>query len=121
MGQQEVFIRSITSFREGGVPSKKTMYNHHDNVVCVIHYDAQGRPLSGVCGDFMTWRMMDTHTIVISGDGNMDDFTWDSPPPWMMHEITSVIIEEGVQRIGNHAFTSVQTNMRVEKATSYMI
>ena len=61
----------------------------------------------------MKWEMLDSHTIKISGDGEMDAFTTMTPPPWQMHEITLVIIEEGIHSIGAHAFTSVHTNMRV--------
>lgn len=61
----------------------------------------------------MKLEMLDSHTIKISGNGDMDDFTTMAPHPWQMHEITSVIIEEGIHSIGAHAFTSVHTNMLV--------
>lgn len=115
MAEKEVKVRWSVRFREQGIPEKKVIYDHQDNAVFAIDYDEQGRPLNGVCGDFMTWRMEDMNTIVISGDGDMDDFTWDSPPPWFEHEIKAVIVEEGVRSIGCHAFTSVQTDMHVEK------
>ncbi len=109
----QLFVSSVETFQNGGIPKSKIKYDRHGNVVYTTHYDEKGRPLSGICGDFMKWEMVDSHTIKISGDGDMDDFTTTAPPPWQMHEITSVIIEEGIQSIGAHAFTSVHTNMRV--------
>lgn len=52
------------------------------NVVGTTHYDEKGYPLSGICGDFMKWEMLDSHTIKISGNGDMDDFTTMAPPLW---------------------------------------
>ena len=75
-------------------------------------FDRAGRPLSGVCGDFMYWEMLDWSTLLICGDGEMDDFSYDAPPPWSRHEISSVIIAEGVQTIGAYAFSAEVTAIR---------
>lgn len=111
--KRQLFVSSVETFRDDGTPKAKTRYDRHGNVVGTTHYDEKGHPLSGICGDFMKWEMLDSHTIKISGNGDMDDFTTMASLPWQMHEITSVIIEEGIHSIGAHAFTSVHTNMLV--------
>lgn len=111
--KRQLFVSSVETFRDDGTPKAKIRYDRHGNVVGTTRYDENGYPLSGICGDFMKWEMLDSHTIKISGDGEMDAFTTMTPLPWQMHEITSVIIEEGIHSIGAHAFTSVHTNMRV--------
>jgi len=68
--------------------------------------------LSGICGD-LSWVVdPETRMLTISGEGPMLDFNLD-PPPWadlgddtflgsMFYN--RVVIEEGVTRIGSHAF-----------------
>lgn len=111
--KRKLFVSSVETFRDDGTPKVKIRYDRHGNVVGTTRYDEKGYPLSGICGNFMKWEMLDSHTIKISGDGDMDDFATTAPPPWQMHEITSIIIEEGIHSIGAHAFTSVHTNMHV--------
>ena len=90
--KRQLFVSSVETFRDGGTPKAKTRYDRHGNVVGTTHYDEKGHPLSGICGDFMKWEMLDSHTIKISGNGDMDDFTTMASPPWQMHEITLAMI-----------------------------
>lgn len=59
----------------------------------------------GSCGDHMTWKLLGGRTLYLSGTGAMTDYTRDSVP-WYddYKKITKVVVEEGVTRIGNHAF-----------------
>ncbi len=60
---------------------------------------------TGVCGDNLTWSVSSMGTLVISGEGEM--YIWvNDLAPWATHNpnITSVIIDDGVTTIGNHAF-----------------
>ena len=56
---------------------------------------------SGSCGTNATWEY-DSGTLTISGTGEMDDFSYS---PWVLnYKVKSIVIKEGVTRIGNNAF-----------------
>ena len=61
----------------------------------------------GTCGEDLTWVLDSTGLLSISGTGDMDDYTSTSMP-WYQHSgsITSLKLNEGITRIGNHAFYS---------------
>lgn len=62
-------------------------------------------PISGTCGDNLTWTLTEDGLLTISGTGAMDDFAWSSAPWRQFSEsIKQVVIEDGVTSIGNHAF-----------------
>ena len=113
--KKKIFVSRIHTFRENGVLKQKTVYNSKEEVAYIIDYDEQGRPLSGICGDFMTWEMVDAHTIKISGNGEMDNFSAYMLPPWYDHEIKTVIVEEGVQTVGDYAFAAESDDSGVIK------
>lgn len=64
---------------------------------------------SGTCGDDLTW-VLENSVLTISGTGKMDDYNFETihgrSQPWGMYiyQIKSVVIENGVTSIGNHAF-----------------
>lgn len=63
---------------------------------------------SGTCGadgDNLTWTLCDS-TLTISGTGAMKDWSSESAVPWYAYKdaIRSVVINEGVTRIGSYAF-----------------
>ena len=57
---------------------------------------------SGDCGDNLTWTLYDNGTLVISGEGDMLDYSYDAP--WSDLDVTTVIINQGVTSIGSCAF-----------------
>ncbi|MER2149887.1 MAG: leucine-rich repeat domain-containing protein, partial [Ruminococcus sp.] len=57
---------------------------------------------SGTTGD-CTWTLDDEGTLIISGNGAMEDYTIRSSAPWGTN-IKMVVIEDGVSSIGNDAF-----------------
>lgn len=68
---------------------------------------------SGACGDNLTWSLDSDGTLTISGTGNMRDYDYDDPAPWLVEqswgswarpEITKLIIQDGVTSIGAYAF-----------------
>ena len=61
---------------------------------------------SGTCGNNLSWELSCDGVLTISGTGAMEDYTYFSPTPWATDSllIQSVVIEEGVSSIGNHAF-----------------
>ena len=60
----------------------------------------------GTCGDNLVWILDEGGTLIISGTGDMKNYT-DSSTSWNNHqsEIKTVIIEDGVTSIGSSAFT----------------
>ncbi|MBP5413478.1 MAG: leucine-rich repeat protein, partial [Bacteroidales bacterium] len=64
---------------------------------------------SGTCGDNATWTYdTENKTLTISGTGAINDFKYGSAtasPPWKAYDdIQTIIIENGITRIGNHSF-----------------
>ena len=63
---------------------------------------------SGTCGENLTWKLSCDSVLTISGTGDMIDFEafqYNATPwPEYRNTIKSVIIGEGITRIGNYAF-----------------
>ena len=66
---------------------------------------ADGEALSGSCGKNLTWKLTDG-TLTVSGTGEMTDYEGKSGIPWYKYaqNITSIIVENGVTKIGSMAF-----------------
>lgn len=64
----------------------------------------------GTCGASLTYTLTSAGVLLISGTGNMYDFS-SNGAPWYMNRssITSVVIESGVTSIGNNAFYNCST------------
>ena len=70
-------------------------------------FSAYADIVEGTCGDNLTWTLnTDNRTLVISGTGEMDSFSYVSPVPWYdyLSYIKYVTVEDGVTSIGDHAF-----------------
>lgn len=62
-------------------------------------------PVSGVCGDGLTWTL-EKGMLTVSGSGQMDDFAAEDSPWYLARaSITSVVIDSGVTSIGENAFS----------------
>ena len=59
---------------------------------------------SGTCGENLTWELATDGTLTISGNGDMANYFGNAPWHDVRTEITAVVIEEGVTRIGEDAF-----------------
>ena len=61
---------------------------------------------SGSCGANVNYALDSLGALVISGSGDMANYTADSPAPWNQHKdsIGSVWIDNGVTSVGNRAF-----------------
>lgn len=57
----------------------------------------------GTCGDNLAWVLNDEGTLTISGTGKMTDYEYEVPAPWG-ENFNKVIIEDGVESIGDFAF-----------------
>lgn len=62
---------------------------------------------SGTCGETATWELSDEGVLTISGSGAISD-TGAHDMPWkdLRNDITSIVIDEGITRIGNWVFHS---------------
>ena len=74
---------------------------HSANVKCT---DGVYTP-RGTCGVNITWVLDENGTLTISGKGDMENYN----NPWHLYgsKITSVVIENGITSIGNHAFNDI--------------
>ncbi len=61
---------------------------------------------SGSCGENVTYTLDKEGTLTISGTGEMEDYYYADSPFWDNYDIKKVIIEDGVTRIGDYAFSS---------------
>ena len=59
---------------------------------------------SGHCGDGTTWMLLQNGELTIEGSGAIKDYNNNSPWIDYTSDITKVIIESGITRIGNQAF-----------------
>lgn len=82
---------------------KKTVFILILLVLCVVTGAAFA---DGTCGPNLTWTLSDTGVLTVSGAGPMDDYTSSSSVPWkeVKDNIISVVVEDGVTRIGDNAF-----------------
>ena len=65
---------------------------------------------TGTCGENLTWTLDDAGTLTISGTGAMDDYIYYAATPWYSHReaIKSVVLENGITNIGEHAFNDCE-------------
>jgi len=82
-------------------------------VLCVVmiftlaQISVQAASYNGTCGENLTWIFdSDTGVLEISGTGAMKNWSVSSTKPWDTHKtsIRTVIINDGVESIGAHAF-----------------
>lgn len=69
---------------------------------------AEALSYTGSCGEEVSWSLdADTGTLIISGNGDTDDYV-QTTAPWYIYnsetEITSVTVEEGVTSLGDYLF-----------------
>ena len=83
---------------------------------CSMLVFAEGASDSGTCGESVFWELASNGVLTISGTGSMWDnsCTW----PWYLEEITSVVVEDGVTRIGDGAFHDCENLTEVRLADS---
>lgn len=74
--------------------------------LAIISHAVEALPVSGICGDELTWEIDEGGTLTISGRGDMPEWYGSSEPPWDDYswDVTSVVVEEGVTSLGNYAF-----------------
>lgn len=77
----------------------------------------------GFCGaqdDNIEWSYFDNGELVLSGSGEMKDYTWDYPTPWNAYtdSIIKATVSEGITNIGDCAFAWTWLMKNVDIADS---
>lgn len=64
------------------------------------------KPMSGKCGDNLTWVLDDKGTLTIRGTGEMYNYDYYDSSPWFKFrwDVKAVLVENGVTSIGDGAF-----------------
>lgn len=76
-----------------------------------VTIDPSKQPITGKCGEDLTWSLdRETGVLTITGTGAMTDYNdSDNLSPW--HNagvtVTAVVVEEGVESIGDYAFVGM--------------
>ncbi len=72
--------------------------------------------IGGTCGDKITWSLSEDGTLVVEGTGKIYDYHSGNKAPWTEYNsmITSIIIGEGITKIGNQAFRDCTAVTNVE-------
>ena len=85
--------------------------------VLVLAWTVSAGADSGACGTNVTWTV-ENGKLTISGTGNMEDYTGDTPwEPYQM-DITSIEIASGVTGIGDYAFSGCANTTSVKIAST---
>ena len=60
----------------------------------------------GTCGEDLAWKVDNDYSLIISGTGEMDDYSEDEAAPWSAYreQILKLGINNGLTYIGNNAF-----------------
>ena len=129
-GNYNEFVRLITSIQGSYEEKYKDMHEAVDNelaedypdlfdeIVNRVDNEVTVKSISGKCGDDVVWRLYETGELVISGNGQMYDYTFDNKAPWADGNITKIRILSGVTSIGNSAFANCQSAESVTIAAS---
>lgn len=72
----------------------------------IVSHAVWDLPVSGTCGENLTWAIDESGTMTISGTGDMPEWYGSFEPPWGSYswDVRSVVVEEGVTSLGNYTF-----------------
>ena len=89
------------------------IYNYSGRVKC--QYTVVELPISGSCGDALTWTLNEDGILTISGSGTMTEFPDDTSAPWYACRdlISEVIVSKGVESVSNYAFAGCTKLLKV--------
>ncbi len=78
------------------------LYNGDPNVETVVK--------SGTCNDDISWTLSSFGNLVVSGTGDMPDYS-SNTAPWYSYRnyVKSIIVEDGITGIGDYAFYYIAT------------
>lgn len=72
---------------------------------------------SGTCGAELSWTQDANGLLIISGTGEMTDYSYSNNSPWDESQISSVMILPGVTSIGDRAFYSGKIDSNIASVT----
>lgn len=73
----------------------------------------------GVCGKSLNWRLDNAGTLIVSGNGEMDEWGFSGDSPWYYRsDIKNVVINSGVTRISGNAFLGCENIVSVSLPNS---
>ncbi len=74
-------------------------------------------PISGICGDDMSWTLDTKGTLTISGKGEMVNYSlseYNTPWDKYAHLIKKIVVSDGVNTIGDYAFYEARSVTSIE-------
>ncbi len=63
--------------------------------------------MGGKCGTGLTWQLDDSGNLVITGQGEMNDYSYDDAP-WRADLVYTVELSDGIRSIGRNAFAKTR-------------
>ena len=107
----------VTAKKQGNTTIHASVEGYDENgdyyqysAACSVNVTAA---MEGTCGDNLTWKIDEEGNLVISGTGEMYDYTdvydydygkYVSTAPFSAHIVKTLVIEDGVTSIGDYAF-----------------
>ena len=73
--------------------------------------DEQGRlKIGGSCEDGLSWTLDFDGTLIVTGDGEMEDYSTYNRPDWYSSRalVKKVVVEGNITHIGNYAFSGLE-------------
>ena len=73
--------------------------------IIFISQKAEAQEMAGQCGESLNWSYdAENETLIISGQGEMDNYSRSAPWSIFKEKITQIILEDGITYIGTYAF-----------------
>ena len=96
LDRAESYVK-VSSERQYYTASTETSYDTYDDFGIVDN---------GTCGDNITWTLEADGTLTLTGAGSMFNYTSSKKAPWNQYisEIKTIIVSEGITKIGEQAF-----------------
>lgn len=74
-------------------------------------WSTESDAVGGTCGENLEWKLNANGTLIISGTGEMVDYSYESPAPWIRSStniaVTAIVFEGSVTKIGASAFSGL--------------
>lgn len=88
---------------DGGAADDTILQNITEDKTVYAVYEAHQYLMSGECGENALWQFnKNTGVLTISGEGDMENYDAGGDQPWYeyMNDIQSLVVEEGITRVG---------------------
>ncbi len=89
---------------------KETERLSHDykNRICRVCGGGVPAAAQGQCGESLSWEIGEDGVLILTGEGDMPNFSADSSAPWLEKSVPvkEVRLPEGITSVGDYAFSS---------------